>query len=428
MEGITNILIFCFGFGIQILCAILVMRGVWNWFKRGKTQIDRQSNMAFWISLIVLVILSIINNSDILNLLKDEQGNKEITTIFINTSKIMVKVLMLGTVVVAAIMLLFFAVYFMYKVIAIVASKRNTLENDLAETSKKLGEILRTPIIIYVITWGIMAIFVVLPLLMGNQGNQDGMANAWKRGVVRIACFVESETVQVKDSGDVEIGNAKDILEEVDLENNEVENTTVLENVGESFYQALVKYILIFIVVLGLGFATVRILYSIIDNTFSTKNSNVLIDEYSGSMGVLVVGVSILWTIQDKEFFQQPPLDMLADCIKSFGFVIFIVAMTILTLEIIRLLMDMKETLIRKEARYIFISLVGQVAILLLEVMNSICKAVNGAVGNPENENMDQIEVRMKKKMIFIMDQESGNIKNEENMMFPSFSKKITKK
>lgn len=435
MEGIMNIFAICFRVGLVIVCVILVVYGILRWLAHKR---DKRLPIASWIAFVVLCVFALASKGDSCKQLINGQGNAEITTLFINTAKITVKLLMLGAVVGSAIMLLFFIFYFMYSIFGAIYKHEKTgasLLNQFCQKSRDIKEIIKTPIGMFIITWGILALFVVLPLLMGKH-NSPSMAETWRSGVINIADFSSAHVGKY-----VEPVEAK--FERV-LDDDEYEYKNIVMKTHathkQPFYNALAGYILIFIVVLGVSFAAIKILYSIIDNTLKSKNGKTLLGEYSSSIGVLAVGVALLWTMQERDFTNDDIMIMARDCIISFAMVTFIVATAILTLEVIRLLMDMREKLIRREARYLFISLVGQASLLLLGTLNSIYGAISNAIGTSANSNEEEIYNKMQRKMLEIMDKqieeqmeeetEEPKEKNlKENLeVFPRFIEKITKK
>lgn len=427
MDGLKSVLTFCLWTGICIICVVLVGKGIWRWYcnqENGKAQ----KNTASWIALVVLFILQdIIPKMGVGSFWMENLINKEVSDLFFDVSFFVIKILILGAAGSTAIILLL-CLYFMYKVIRMIFGKKEGKSEGLADkfknVSSKLNEVLKTSIIKYIIVWGITVIFIVLPFLMGKAYEKADLAETWKAGIFRIIDFIESDEASSEDSTD-------QITEGADLENGDAANNAVTNQKDENkeaFYSAIVQYVLTFIIILGVEFATVRILYSIVNDVFADRNKNTLVEEYSTSIGVLAVGVSILWSMKRGYFFNDEPEKMMLECIKSFAAVVVIIAIGIFTLEIIRLLMDMREKIIRKEGRYVFIALVGQAGILLLEMINSIFKAMNSAIGKFEQGKMDQIQAKIKEKMIIAMQKEMEGNADKGNSIFPAFSKKITKK
>ena len=175
-------------------------------------------------------------------------------------------------------------------------------------------------------------------------------------------------------------------------------------NLEDFSSKSVASYTLIFIIILGVGIAVVKILYSIIEQTLKKKKNVNLIDEYSSPIALLAVGIALLMLFQQGDFPKENRLDTIGALLGAFCTVIFIAAIIILTLEIIRLLMDIREDFIRLEARYIFISLVGQSALLLLEMLNSIYGAVNSTVSGDPDNNLLQFNATLRQKIVDAMD------------------------
>ena len=430
MEGIMNILTFCFRVGVVIVCILLVAFGILRWLAHRRT---KRLKIASWIAFVVLCIITLVNNKDSFFTSMGGQNRAELTIACVNTAKITIKLLILGAIVGFVIMLLCCVFYFMYSVLNAVYKhhkKGDSLLCQFNEKSEVIKELIRTPIGILVITGGIIALFAVAPILMGDHNNSS-MADTWVTGVKNIASLADPDKEKYE----------KPVAEKIErLLGKEEEHyeKSIIKNCDKGktpFYNALTEYILIFIIVMGAGFVAIKILYSIINRTMENTSDKLLLAEYSGSIGVLSVGVALLWTMQRRDFLNDSPMKLLSDCTMSFIMVTFIVVASILTFEFIYLLMDMWEKLIRQEARYLFISLVGQVSLLLLGATNSIYEAVSNAIGTAANsnmDNMDEVYEKMQRKMIETMreqiEEPAGKNRRDEMVVFPSFSEKVTKK
>ena len=235
--------------------------------------------------------------------------------------------------------------------------------------------------------------------MSGQAQEEQSLTEVWKSGIIQITKFID------KDKGEKSNAGQDD----------------------NPFGYAFISYTLVYIIVLGVCFAAAQILYSIIRDCFTRKNAGGIIDEYSGSIGILAVGISILWSIRSGALKDGKLSTIIAEFGKSFLAVMFIVALGILALEIIRLLMDMKEKLIRIEARYLFTSLVGLASILMLSMLNSIYGAVCAVIGFDADASLDNIQDRIKGKMIEEMERQLDE-KKDYKMTFSGFSEKITKK
>ena len=449
MHGMTDILLHFIGTGTAVVCVLLVGQGILRWLGDVKARRRRLKIAAVIAAILLFCIFVNFKWGDIIKVLGDESSSEEMTRVFIVVSKIMVKLLMLGAIVGPVVVLLLFVYFCIRKVLKSIfqweeKGGNRSLGDRIGNGSEEMKYIAKLPIVKFMITWGIMAVFIIMPLLMGEQKalEPSSMSETWKNGVYRIAYFVGIEEADGK--GDIEDagtgqgmgGFIRDGIYRVAYFQ-KAEGTESGESAKGSFFNALGKYILDFVIVLGVGFAAVQIVYSIIDNVFSGKGERSLLDEYSSSIGVLAVGVSLLWTIQDKDFLKKRPIEMITDCFKSFAHVVFIITLAILTLEIIRLLLDMREKLIRKEARHLFVSLVGQVTMLLAVVLDSIYGAVSNTIGAPsDNDAINRVKEKIKLHVVWTMEEhleehlEEGRTEEikEHNTTFSRFDKKVTRK
>lgn len=440
MDGVKSILIFCAWLGTVMMCAALVFSGIIRWLKPRETHKKRLNILSGAAAVILVILFLISNNIDVIALLGTKGNNEQISDVFINVSKITIKLLMLGAVVISAAMLLFAFFFFVCNVVK-TTFKHGKFECDdqlvskFQEKSQCFKGILKAPITMFIITWGIIAIFVVLPLLMGD-GESHSMAETWCNGVYRIAYYPgtspKEDKTEDRQAEKIKPTRATADVPKTDKVKNKKKGVDDCDTTEKSFYAALAKYILIFIIVLGVGVTVVKILYLIIENTFTREQDRTVLDEYSSPIGVLAVGVALLWAIQKIDFSKEgQPLDKVCGFAESFMIVAFAIALGILTLEIIRLLLDMRESLIRQEARYLFAILIGQTTIILLEIIWSLCGAVNSAIGNPVNSEMEQFRGIVRNKVIQTMEKHMDGKapgRKDQKQVFSDFEKKITKK
>lgn len=430
MQSMAVVLAFCVWLGILIVCTVFIVSGVLRWLsdsnKRGK-----RLDFAAWISLIVVAVMFCIHKGDLFKTLATAEASAGLTPIIVNASKVIAKLLVLGTVIVCALLLAALVALFVFYVISIFvqimreqgSGQQSSIKAALKAKSDAFFEMVKTPALMMVITFGILATFVIIPLFMGktttaipagqstaqaDMAEQDlsgqaqeeqSLTEVWKSGIIQITKFID------KDKGEKSNAGQDD----------------------NPFGYAFISYTLVYIIVLGVCFAAAQILYSIIRDCFTRKNAGGIIDEYSGSIGILAVGISILWSIRSGALKDGKLSTIIAEFGKSFLAVMFIVALGILALEIIRLLMDMKEKLIRIEARYLFTSLVGLASILMLSMLNSIYGAVCAVIGFDADASLDNIQDRIKGKMIEEMERQLDE-KKDYKMTFSGFSEKITKK
>ena len=430
MQSMAVVFAFCVWLGILIVCTVFIVSGVLRWLSDSNKRGERL-DFAAWISLIVVAVMFCIHKGDLFKTLATAEASAGLTPIIVNASKVIAKLLVLGTVIVCALLLAALVALFVFYVISIFvqimreqgSGQQSNIKAALKAKSDAFFEMVKTPALMMVITFGILATFVIIPLFMGktttaipagqstaqaDMAEQDlsgqaqeeqSLTEVWKSGIIQITKFID------KDKGEKSNAGQDD----------------------NPFGYAFISYTLVYIIVLGVCFAAAQILYSIIRDCFTRKNAGGIIDEYSGSIGILAVGISILWSIRSGALKDGKLSTIIAEFGKSFLAVMFIVALGILALEIIRLLMDMKEKLIRIEARYLFTSLVGLASILMLSMLNSIYGAVCAVIGFDADASLDNIQDRIKGKMIEEMERQLDE-KKDYKMTFSGFSEKITKK
>ncbi len=138
---------------------------------------------------------------------------------------------------------------------------------------------------------------------LGMDEMMQRVTEVWKSGIIQITKFID------KDKGEKSNAGQDD----------------------NPFGYAFISYTLVYIIVLGVCFAAAQILYSIIRDCFTRKNAGGIIDEYSGSIGILAVGISILWSIRSGALKDGKLSTIIAEFGKSFLAVMFIVALGILS-------------------------------------------------------------------------------------------------
>lgn len=446
MEGIKSIFTLCLWMGGLGLCIVLIVSAVLRWLAPQGTRAKRLNGLAG----LAAVILCLICLAAVWGTVgttaaaggTDGSAAAAVNAIgdFAEISKLTIRLLLLGIMIVSVLMLLFVVVIFLKYGLKVIfaagtagVADRDCLEEYLKEISRGLTSIMRTPVLVAVIAWGILALFIAFPFLMGSSEHGD-MTEAWVNGVEAIVSFGSGEGGNAEASDD-----STRVNQAADTANSSSEGTfsagtggsskvqgTNDNSAHERFDRLLIKYILLFVIVLGVVFAVFKLLYSIILQNFTEANKKALIDEYSSAIGVLSVGVAMLWTLQDHVQLLEDPGQLLLEFFKAFCVVMLIVALIILTLEIIRLLLDMRQRLIRQEAKFLFIILVGQGSLLLLSMMGSIYDAVSKAMGNLEDDSLERIQCMIKKKVVKAMEEELSG-KEEFKVTFAPFDEKITK-
>lgn len=129
--------------------------------------------------------------------------------------------------------------------------------------------------------------------------------------------------------------------------------------------------------------------------------------------------------------------EILISFLETFVVVIFVIALGILTLEIVRLLIDMREKMIRKEARYLFILLVGLCTVIIIKGFSIIYNAISSILGRKDmklegaEDYIQTIYEHIIKNVAEDMNEEINmNNRNDEGGKIPynSFKGKTTKK
>ena len=350
------------------------------------------------------------------------------TKALIETSKITIKVLLLVLIVAFAVMLTLiaalFVIYGVWAIIRTFFSSNNAEEEPLKDVLQKKAEkfviMLSNPVFIVIITGGILAVFGIIPIVMGS--GSGSLAKCWVTGVENIAFFC---------------GKGQNFVRPEALE--PFESIGDSEALGHSkFGQALSIYLLVYISVLGIGYAVANILFEIIKELFNRKNKKGFLSEYSNSIVLLAVGVSILLMFSIGEGDEDPTWTYwLGNFSKSFALVLFVIAMGVLTLEIVRLLMDMKETLIRREARYLFVMLVGQCTVISVKALSLIYNALssalagNGIASERAEEHIGNVQEQILDQIAQDTNQEINEVgRNTDNTKLPYavFKKRVTRK
>ena len=328
--------------------------------------------------------------------------NNTKTTTFLNVSGKLFMVLALGVIAVSAVVLLLIITIYLYNILRVITHTGN---QTYIRDNRLDGFIqtLRSPAVILSAAWGIMVLFLIIPFLAGKPAVEtDGLIEIWGNGVKKIGHIFES--------GD-----------------------------SNSLSNAFVTYTLIYIIVLGVGLAVIKILHSIITQSLEKKTRKDLIDEYSNPIGLLAVGVAVLWTLKEGNLSRESEYEIVIELLKSFVTVTVIATLVILVLEVIRLLMDMKEPFIRQEGRYLFVALAGECAIVAMNMVFTFCGALSNAIGGKGDTAFDEFEEKVREKMMKLMkDQldaknnppayEQPDNRNDHERIFAAFDRKTTRK
>lgn len=392
-----------------VTSAVLTIIGILRWLADSNKRADRMNIVSYCAFALFLFMLLSANWESVTSSFGSWLGNSaEATNALIDTSKITIKVMLMVLIVAFAVLLTLtaalFIIYGLWAMIRTIfsfgASDAGALKEELQHKAEKLSAMLNTPVFIAIIAGGILSVFGIIPIVMGTAS--DSLAECWKSGVEGIADFCT---------------NGKDL----------------------TFEKSLSMYLLVYISVLGIGYAVANILYEIIKKTLGRKDGKSFLGEYSNSIGLLAVGVSILLMISSKDFDLNSDsswLDLFVSFSKPFALILFIIALGVLALELVRLLMDMREKLIRKEARYLFVMLVGQCTVIIVKAFFLIYSALssvlaNGVQSKSTENHMRNLHEQIIEHVTKDLDEEIyENGKNTSGTKTPYtfFKKKVTKK
>ena len=270
---------------------------------------------------------------------------------------------------------------------------KETLRNKLQSRLDKIKSYINTPFFSILVTAGILALFVIMPLIIGDE--QSSFTECWKDGIEQIAGLVK-------------------------------------KGEKEEFSTSISIYALVFISIMGIGYVTANILYEIIKKRLEKRA--VFMSEYSNAIGILAVGVSILCGILYKAELKNLKTSEVIQYAKPLVIVIFAIALGVLTLEIIRLLIDMRERLIRHEARYLFVLLVGICTMILVRVFYAVYNAVSAVLGGKSSqiraaeEKMEMVYEEITDGISEDMIEELKDNTMEKKGPYKSFKRTITRK
>lgn len=462
MEGLRAVLKLGCVSGIIILSFILIVSGILRWLspldRDEKIRRERLSILS-WIATAGLCAASL------LYFTWGPGGNDKMKTrIFLNASGKLFAFLFLGIIAISAVVLIVIIVIYLYLILQVMVYAGEHLNREANKKLEKYVEALRSPAVAVAIASGIMSLFLIFPFLVGlsepetnvqvsqnvdvtqeNEDNEqhvaeeadelvenDGLLVIWGKGVSRISSFFVIE----------KSGTEEPKTEESETEGSENNKE---KNDNDNSANAFVTYALVYIVALGVGLAVIKILHSIIRRTFEENEEKDLIGEYSNPMGLLAVGVAALWVLRKKGVNWNDEVSIIENLLKSFGTVLLITTLVILVLEVIRLLLDMKEPFIRRSARFLFVVMVGECALMLMNIVYTFFSALGNAIGSENNmelyefhddvmKNMDklmkkQLKVKKKKRN---RGKKSSKKKQNNNpkqiRIFKMFKKRVTKK
>lgn len=429
------------------LCAVLIVSAVLRWLAPQSTREKRLNRLALLAGIVLVFIVLFALREPISNAFAalakndirvNEEWTPQLIHIVIETIRLFVNLLLIGAAAAATVVLISVLLLFLGYSLQIVfrsgkksvgqqngektaENRSDTLQGYLRDIRKRFRAIINSPVIISAMALGVLALFIAIPVLLEAPDGRS-LGETWKSGVHAIASILpdtkaDEERKDTSKQGAEEAADPKTSSDEKSNKNSS----------GDDFKKDdVLKYILLFIIMLGILFSVFRLIRSIIKQSLAATDKKDFLEEYSGTIGVLAVGVAILWTLKDGAFFLESRTDLLVEFFKTFCTVMVIIALIVLTLEIIRLLLDMREKLIRQEAKLLFISLIGRCSLLMFSMFRMIYQGINSAMGNRKNEDMEKIQDKIESRMTQAMEWHLLREK-EYKRTFSGFDETVTK-
>lgn len=268
------------------------------------------------------------------------------------------------------------------------------------------------PMTAFTIACGLISLFFLIPFIVGGQTTGNPI-ESWISGAsdIRGIFYWPSENKSTENIVCTAIVIVNKVLASNGTIGNEIyDNLQTFNNRVTAF----TSYLLMYIIFIGVGFTVVKILCAVIKHTFKKKENEDILDEYSSPIAFLAVGVSVLWLFQEGKFPTGTGHTMIVELLKTYGTVIIAATITIITMEIVRLLMNIREKYIRVQAKCLFIFLIGECTLLLLEVLIFFYDVVSSAINGAANDSLARVKEKLKGKIVDTM--EKAIDKNDKEM------------
>lgn len=369
---------------IMAFSIVLIVTGILRWIgPKEKRRI--RLNILGWVSFagITFFLLVKFYPTLVTNLAND---NTDATKALIEVLKRTIKYIIIGSTIIcmmvvaaAAFIVVAYGIWCLYCAITTLRTgekQENELKTKIDHKCKILFASLKSPVFILLLTTVIIVSFFIVPLLAGDS-ESGSLLKCWISGISNIYSTLSAD------------------------------GSTAQDKISE----ALPYYTLIYILVVGIGYIAASILHNIVSKTFFTSQPHGFLDEYSTSIGLLGFGVALLLSISNTGNNQEWA-ENVSNFVKAMLTVVIATTLIILTLEIVRLLIDMRETLIRHQARYLFISVVGQ-GVVLIHQLFFFLYAVIGNILTDTSMNGDASEQKTHKIFQSIEQKVFDGIKTE---------------
>lgn len=425
-----------------VFAVVMIFIGGLRWIANSNKRKERLNIISICALIFFVLVLVFYNWEKISGIFLNSAAlNDDITISLVNVFKIAIKVLVIVIIAVFSLILSFMAILLVvYSVKAIYKAfikKDNAiqLKKSLQEETAKITVLLKTPVFIVSIVGGILALYLLFPIIIGKES--PSLVENWKDGVTEIVSLCTNATSEQQIEEQQETNEMDSELSEVTgvgKGNKElVKGITTVKKGG--FVEDLSVYTLVFILIIGIGYGVVNILFEIIKERFEKKT--IFLSEYSNAIGLLAVGISILLLISSLPYdtSKKNVWNKIAFYAQPFVTVIFVIALGILILEIVRLLIDMREKMIRKEARYLFVLVVGLCTVIIMKAFLIVYGIFISILGK-KNMQLSGAEERIQEICEQILEKVSEDMEEEmeadsrinDEIPYNTFKGKSTKK
>lgn len=340
-----------------------------------------------------------------------QEINNSTTPGFIYGSRLLVKLLatVAGISIIAIVLMMLLGIVFCGARTIWYAAFNNKAKLDEIRNGSQalLQEAIREPLVKVILTVSVFAVFIVIPLFCGIE--EKGMVECWVDGVIDIGKFIDDSNFN-------------------------------------TFPKAVAAYIILYVIVLGTIFGAANIVYIIFDDFLTKASGRGFLREYSNSIGLLAIGVALLSSIffdkkqenpssqPEQSLKTEQSLEIVGKALESMAMVILLFAVIVMVLEIINLLMDMRDTLLREESGLIFIYLVLLGSALLANVLHSLYLAVSSLLVTSDGTaaRIEKIYEDILDGMCDAVDQKVERLRNRykynDETTFRFFNSKITRR
>lgn len=449
MNAIITVALYFGCFGIVALCLVLVVSGVLRWLKAGPSRTKRLNTLS-WIAAAVLFTAVTVHytggivspgQSDIsapktedvsLSSMDDtgesamyeadtgaaieQTGEQRVANgIFLRVSGAAVKFFLLCMAISAVAVLVVIVSLCLYRGVRTIILTRSggyPAKMRMAQESEAnwlFAETIRSPVVILVIVGGVLSLFFLLPFLTGDLDSGTPL-EIWKDGVC-------------------EINRLFNIQPEAAALNIFTVNT-------------LASYLMMYIVILGVGFLVIQSSCSLLRYAFGNDRSSCTAGEHFRGIAFLLLTIFVLLAFKNGTLPQKGRGDLLFELLKSSATAIAFTVLVTVALEVLRFLVDTKRNLIPQGMRLLLLYLFGQVIALALGLAGALFDALNNAIGTVESSDMNRMEMKLRRKLMNALNEQLDNkkdpkkplaIKSEKGQnahqhTFSAFDEKITKK